>query len=87
MPTVTVVCLGLSDVEGAALVSDILEEFSHRPWQTMLRCQWDAGVLRLTATNDFDSDGKALLDEFCDAVFACSNPVDTISFFVESVAG
>jgi len=85
MPTITVSCVGLTDSEGPLVAADVQEEFRHRPWQTQVRCRWEDGVLRLTATNDFDSNGQALLDEFWDAVLACSSPANPIHFDVEAV--
>jgi len=82
---VTLVCSGLNEAEGAAAAADILEEFSHRPWQWDPRCEWKDGVLRMSATNDFDKDGNALLDEFSDAVHACVHYSGKISIRVESV--
>jgi hypothetical protein len=81
---IAVRCSGLSEAEGTAAVPDILEEFSHRPWHRDLECGWTSGMLTLTASNDFDSNGQALLDEFGDAILACihcSGPirVDVVS--------
>ena len=82
---VTLICTGLTESEGSAAVSDILEEFSHRPWQTDLACEWKEGKLRFSATNDFDKDGMAMLDEYSDAIHACINYAGTIHLEVESV--
>lgn len=84
MLRIAVQCSGLSEAEGAAAVPGILEEFSHRPWHTDVECSWASGTLTLTASNDFDSNGQALLDEFGDAILACihcSGPirVDVVS--------
>jgi hypothetical protein len=86
MPTITVSCTGLTDAEGAAAVEDVREEFTHRPWQRAVRCEWTANALRLTVTNDFDSDGQALLDEFWDAVHATVTSQNPVHFKVESVS-
>jgi hypothetical protein len=86
MYRVTLVCSGLTDNEGTAAVAGLLEEFSHRPWQANPKCEWKDGLLRLSATNDFDKDGAALLDEFGDAIHACVNYNGKISLKVESVA-
>ena len=32
---------------------------------------WNGVALLLTAENDYDSDGRALMDEFSDAISAC----------------
>lgn len=56
---------------GPDAARDIAEEFLRRPHHENVRCGWDGTILTLTAENDFDSDGKALLDEFSDAISAC----------------
>jgi hypothetical protein len=86
VPTITVSCAGLSEAEGYAAVTDVAEEFTHRPWQQSVHCEWREGLLRLTATNDFDDDGGALLDEFRDAVMACVNSRNTIRFQIGAVS-
>lgn len=86
MPRITVACVGLTELEGASAAPCVLDEFTHRPWQESVRCEWRGGVLRLTATNDFDVDGQALLDEFWDAVHACISAENSIRFHVEAVA-
>lgn len=80
-----VCCKGLSSDEGAQAPKDILEEFSHRPWHTNVRCEWDGASLWLETENDYDPDGLALLDEFSDAIVACINASGTISFGVDFV--
>jgi hypothetical protein len=85
MYRVTLTCSGLSEVEGCGSVADILEEFTHREWHTNTHCEWKQGVLWFSATNDFDKDGLALLDEFGDAVQACINNFEQIHIEVESV--
>lgn len=86
MPTITVSCVGLTESEGQSAAIDVQDEFAHRPWQKKVHCWWDGGVLRLTATNDFDANGQALLDEFWDAVLACASPANPIHFDVEAAA-
>jgi len=83
---VTVSCSGLSEAEGRRAVADIAEEFTSRPWQRNVHCEWTNGVLRLTATSDNDMNGQALLDEFGDAVIASVATNNTIRFRVESVS-
>jgi len=83
---VTVVCRGLTAPQLVEAVPDMLLEFAERPWQTDVRCEANDGVLRLSALNDFDNDGLALLDEFQDAVVAYANVNDRVSFDVESVS-
>ena len=86
MPTITVACVGLTEWEGASAVQCVLEEFAHRPWQDSVKCEWRSSVLRLTATNDFDANGQALVDEFWDAVHACVSAANPLRFHVEAVA-
>ena len=86
MYRVTLTCSGLTDQEGSNAVAAILEEFKHRPWHSDPKCEWTAGLLRFSATNDYDNDGAALLDEFGDAIHACINYQGGISLTVESVA-
>ena len=78
-------CQGLIASEGTPAPTDILEEFSQRPWHSNVRCGWDGASLWLEAENDYDADGSALLDEFSDAVVACVKATGTITFTVESV--
>jgi hypothetical protein len=78
-------CRGLLPDEVASAPSDILKEFSHRPWHANVRCEWDGAALWLEAENDYDANGSALLDEFSDALVACVKASGTISFAVESV--
>ena len=78
---VTVACYGLSDSEGSAAVADVVEEFGHRPWQTNVRCEWRNGTLVLSARTA-DETGKALLDEFWDAVHAVVDYIGPVRFEV-----
>lgn len=64
----------------------MLAEFAQRPWQEKVACEWREGILRLSAENDYDARGSALLDEFCDAVHAYINYGGEIHLAVESVA-
>ena len=64
-------CNGIPVEAGAQAAADIEEEFTHRPWHRNVRCDWDGSRLRLQASNDFDANGLALLDEFSDAICAC----------------
>jgi hypothetical protein len=66
-------------------VADMLTEFAQRPWQQAVTCEWRDGVLRLSAENDADSTGMALLDEFGDAICAYINYSGEIHVSVESV--
>lgn len=81
----TVTCKGLSEAEAREAVADMLHEFAQRPWQEKISCEWRDGVLRLSAENDADSTGLALLDEFGDAIVAYINYNGAIHVEVESV--
>lgn len=68
---VVVACDGIPDDRGVQAATDVTEEFTHRPWHENVECQWGGGVLLLTAENDYDPEGLALMDEFSDAISAC----------------
>lgn len=70
MYRITLACNGIPSRLGPVGAADVTEEFSHRPWHQNVRCEWDGERLLLHAENDWDADGKALLDEFSDAVSA-----------------
>ena len=70
MYRVALSCAGLTEGEGSGAPKDILDEFAQRPWHTKVGCTFDGTLLRLTAENDFDATGEALLDEFGDAIHA-----------------
>ncbi|WP_234086317.1 hypothetical protein [Azonexus sp. R2A61] len=75
----------MTETEGRGAISDLLEEFSHRPWHTDAAFKWKEGTLRFLATNDFDKNGMALLDEYGDAINACINYSGNIHLEVEPV--
>lgn len=81
----TVTCSGLTEAEAVNAPAAIVEEFAHRPWHSNVKCWWNGQLLWLEAHNDYDADGKALLDEFGDAVVACVPASGTIGFEVDSV--
>jgi hypothetical protein len=68
---VVVACDGIPDDRGLQAVTDVAEEFTHRPWHENVECKWNDGVLFLSAENDYDPRGLALMDEFSDAISAC----------------
>ncbi|WP_155403710.1 hypothetical protein [Variovorax paradoxus] len=78
--------MGLTEARLVDAVPDLLSEFAERPWQKDVRCEAKDGVLRLSALNDFDSNGQALLDELWDAVIAYVHFDDKVSFEVEGVS-
>ncbi|APP78599.1 hypothetical protein [Xanthomonas hortorum] len=83
---ITVSCRGMSEQSALAGLSEITDEFASRPWHENVSCRWESDYIVLEAQNDFDPEGKALLDEFSDAICACL-PIESapISFAVESV--
>jgi len=64
-------CTGIPANEGPSGAENIQEEFTHRPWHTNVKCEWNGSQLILQADNDYDSNGLALTDEFSDAISAC----------------
>lgn len=87
MYRITIACRGLCDDDGREGPAAILEEFENRPWHTDVTCAWADGVLRISATNDDDHNGQALLDEYGDAVMACVwiAGENSVGFDIESV--
>jgi len=71
MYRIVLACSGIRTEEADAGAREITEEFAHRPWHQNARCKWDGFRLVLHAENDFDSNGRALMDEFSDAISAC----------------
>lgn len=68
---ITLSCSGVPAAAGSEAALDITKEFEeHHPWHKNVQCVWDGSRLVLTATNDYDSDGAALSDEFSDSLSA-----------------
>jgi len=63
-------CDGVPADAGAQAAVDIQEEFVHRPWHENVECFWNGASLVLTAENEYDAHGLALMDEFSDAIAA-----------------
>ena len=68
---IELICDGVPASAGSDAAIDIKEEFGLRPWHENVQCEWNGVALLLTAENDYDSDGRALMDEFSDAISAC----------------
>ena len=64
-------CDGIPEELGPQAVTDVAEEFTHRPWHENAECKWNGGALFLSAENNYDPEGLALMDEFSDAISAC----------------
>lgn len=73
MYRITLACNGVPPEEAQSGAQDIAEEFTHREWHHNVTCEWDGARLFFQAENDYDLDGRALLDEFSDAISACIN--------------
>lgn len=78
----------MSEKAALAGISDIADEFASRPWHRNVSCRWEKDRIVLEAENDYDPDGKALIDEFSDAICAYL-PIEQapIKFAVDSVRG
>ena len=68
---IVIECSGVSPEAGAQGADDITRGFAMRPWHGNAVCCWDGRRLILTAENDFDPQGLALMDEFSDEISAC----------------
>jgi hypothetical protein len=72
MYRVTLACYGVPASAGQAAAIDIQREFAeHRRHHSNVTCTFTKGELVLTAENDFDPEGLALINEFSDCVSAC----------------
>lgn len=71
MSRIVLACSGIPSNERPRGAESIREEFTHRPWHKNVKCEWNGAQLILQADNDYDSNGKALTDEFSDAISAC----------------
>lgn len=68
---VTLACAGAPAVAGQGAACDIQKEFAeYRQHHKNVVCTFTNGELVLTAENDFDPDGLALMDEFSDCIAA-----------------
>ena len=71
MYKLVVSCSGVPESTGAEAAADIAKEFAeHRIWHQNVSCVWDGSRLVLSAENDYDPTGDALMDEFSDCVCA-----------------
>jgi hypothetical protein len=71
MYRITIECLHVAPDLGPQAAVDIEQEFRvHRTWHKEPRCTYADRKLLLVASNDFDVDGRALLDEFWDCLAA-----------------
>lgn len=71
MQRVVLACNGVPKSAGPEAAKDITTEFAtHRKWYSNASCTWDGSRLILSAENDFDPKGLALMDEFSDCISA-----------------
>ena len=83
---VTLACTGIPEASGVAGAVEVRAEFENRPWHRNANAWWQDGVLFLSAENDYDPMGTALLDEFSDAIVACVElESNDIAFRIESI--
>jgi hypothetical protein len=62
-------CTGINESEGPEAAQEIMQEFSeHRRHHQNVTCSFAGGKLTITAENDFDPTGLALMDEFSDCI-------------------
>jgi hypothetical protein len=85
MYRIVLACTGMPPDEGLPGAQCIKEEFTHRPWHTNVKCEWNGTQLVLQADNDYDLKGLALIDEFSDAISACISNAEYGSIEVLSV--
>ena len=71
MYRLVLVCKGVPEDAGPNAARGITEEFARRPWHQNVTCVWDGSTLMLQADNDYDANGRALIDEFSDTLCAC----------------
>ena len=71
MYRVVLICHGVPQSAGSEAAADITREFAeHRQWHSNVTCTWEGSRLILSAENDYDADGLALMDEFSDCIAA-----------------
>jgi hypothetical protein len=68
---IKLICKGIPRELGPRVATDITEEFTYCYRHANAICRWRGDALQLEATSDFDSDGRALAEEFSDAISAC----------------
>jgi hypothetical protein len=65
-------CDGVLSASGVDGAKRITENFAKRTWHKNATCSWDENQLTLSVENDFDQDGRAVMDEFSDEISACT---------------
>lgn len=64
-------CDGVPAAFGAEGAKCIAANFAKRTWHKNATCSWEVNHLTLSVENDFDRDGRAVMDEFSDEISAC----------------
>jgi hypothetical protein len=64
-------CDGVPSASGSDGATCITANFAKRNWHKNAVCIWDGKHLTLSVENDFDKDGRAVMDEFSDEISAC----------------
>ncbi len=64
-------CDGIPPASGAEGAKCITANFAKRTWHHNAICSWDGKHLTLCVENDFDRDGRAVMDELSDEISAC----------------
>ena len=71
MYRIVISCSGVPASAGAEAAADITREFAeHRTWHNNVSCSWLDSRLVLRADNDYDPEGRALMDESSDCISA-----------------
>ena len=63
-------CNGVPSAVGAEGAKRITANFAKRTWHKNAMCSWDGNHLTLSVENDFDREGRAVMDEFSDEISA-----------------
>jgi hypothetical protein len=67
---IKLICKGIPKELGPKAATNITDEFRYRSWHADAICRWREDALQLEATS-LDSEGRALAEEFSEAISAC----------------
>jgi hypothetical protein len=74
---IKLICRGIPKELGPKAATNITEEFRYCSCHFNAICRWREDALQLEATSEFDSEGRALAEEFSEAIAACvAEPFD-----------
>jgi hypothetical protein len=68
---IKLICTGIPKELGLQAATTITEEFLHWSCHPNAICRWSGDALQLDAFSEFDCDGRALAEEFSEAICAC----------------